>query len=74
MPKDFDEAKLTALFEPFGKIISLKVNNKENNSLGFVTYEQGEHALKAIKKLNETFVEGHFIFVQKHYSKKELEH
>jgi len=73
LPKDFTDEALRAAFEPFGAITSLKVNNKPNNSIGFVTYEKGEDAVRAIKKLNETFIGGHFVFVQKHYSKKELE-
>ena len=73
LPKDFTEEALRATFEPIGAITSLKVNNKANNSIGFITYEKGEDAIKAIKKLNETFIGENFVFVQKHYSKKELE-
>jgi len=74
LPKDYTEEEMKKLFEPFGKILSLKVKNKDSNSIGFVTFENSEHAQKAIYKLNEKYVGENFIFVQKHFSKKELEY
>jgi polyadenylate-binding protein len=38
LPKDYTEAALRAAFEHFGAINSLKVNNKTDSSIGFITY------------------------------------
>lgn len=48
LPKDYTEEEMKKLFEPFGTILSLKVKNKDSNSIGFVTFEKSENAQKVI--------------------------
>lgn len=80
LPEGTDDAKLTAMFAPFGAILSAIVAKDKTNGTphqyGYVTYTENESAKKAIEalnmKINETGKE--VLFVQKFLKKKEMEH
>lgn len=57
-----DEAELYELFEKIGPIKYAKiVRSKDGKSMGFgfVEYETNEKALEAVKKMNNTLLDGH---------------
>lgn len=51
----------------------MKLDQREEASQGYVTFEEPTSAVKAIKVLNQTRVEESFIYVMQHLSKRDLE-
>lgn len=67
LPSSVNEAQLLRLFQPFGKISSVKIimdfATEQSKGFGFVEMEEKEEANAAIKNLNSTNVMGNDIEV-----------
>lgn len=67
LPPSFRDLDLMQLFQPFGRILQVKVvRNKENNeslTYGFVLFASSEDALKALESLNGYSIYGKHIKV-----------
>ncbi|KAK2150825.1 hypothetical protein NP493_2727g00002 [Ridgeia piscesae] len=68
------DEKLSAMFEPFGKIISAKVMTDENGrsrGFGFVSFEDHEAAQQAVEELNNKEADGRELYVGRAQKKAE---
>jgi polyadenylate-binding protein len=71
---EYDEGRLTEMFQKYGKINSVKVmKSVEGKSLGFgfVSFEDPEEALEACEQLNNSDLEGKTIYVGRAQKKAE---
>merc|ERR1711981_1360071 len=71
---EYDEIRLTEMFEKFGKISSVKVMKSEegkSKGFGFVSFESPEEALQACDDLNGSDLEGKTIYVGRAQKKAE---
>jgi polyadenylate-binding protein len=71
---EYDEGKLTEMFQKFGKISSVKVMKSEegkSKGFGFVSFENPEEALQACDDLNGSDLEGKTIYVGRAQKKAE---
>merc|ERR1711881_537204 len=71
---EYDESRLTEMFQKYGKINSVKVMaNAEGKSLGFgfVSFEDPEEAQEACEQLNNSDLEGKTIYVGRAQKKAE---
>ena len=76
LPFKLKENQLTALFEPYGEVASVKIIihkiTRQNKGFGFVTMPNDEQALAAIKALNGFDLEGRELEVSKSDPKVEI--
>jgi len=71
---EYDEGKLTEMFQKYGKISSVKVMKSEegkSKGFGFVSFESPEEALQACDDLNGSDLEGKTIYVGRAQKKAE---
>lgn len=71
---DYDEGRLTEMFQKYGKINSVKVMKGEDGKskgFGFVSFESPEEALTACDDLNGSDLEGKTVFVGRAQKKAE---
>jgi polyadenylate-binding protein len=71
---EYDEAKLTELFNKYGKISSVKVMKADDNKskgFGFVSFESPEEAMAAVDELNGSDLDGKTVFVGRAQKKAE---
>jgi polyadenylate-binding protein len=72
--EEYDEAKLTEMFQKYGKINSVKVMKGEDGKskgFGFVSFEFPEEAMFACDELNNTEMEGKTVYVGRAQKKAE---
>lgn len=71
-PLSFTSQNLLAKFRPYGKIKKHKVIIKDNRIFGFVTFYNEEHAINAIKGLNNKIEDEILWHVVSNLAKKDL--
>jgi len=74
LSEEYDESKLTDMFNNYGKISSVKImRNDEGKSkgFGFVSFESPEEALSAVDELNGSDRDGKTLFVGRAQKKVE---
>lgn len=72
--EDLDDEKLRNLFEKYGKITSAKVmvdESGKSKGFGFVSFEEPEHAEKAVEDLNGQELNGKPLYVGRAQKKSE---
>ncbi|CAG2233965.1 PABPC [Mytilus edulis] len=68
------EKELKELFEPYGKITSLKIMTDvrgESRGFGFVCYQNSDDAEKAVEELNDIVINGKTLYVGRAQNKTE---
>nr|CDS34303.2 CUGBP Elav family [Hymenolepis microstoma] len=76
LPRFVDDEYLRSLFEPYGRVLSTKVNidnrTGESKGIGFVSYDSREAAQRAIGAMNGHKIDGKRLRVQLKRSKGRL--
>lgn len=76
IPSTLSEAKIEALFKPFGSVLRVKLESSkpgEDSVSAIVEMENGEEAHKAIEKLNGSKCGGKTLRVHKAHGKDHFE-
>jgi len=76
LPIDVTDGSLKEMFGKFGEITSSKIDSRDEKTashFGYITFADSEHAKKAVKDMNMTKIGTNLLFVQRHFSKKEVE-
>jgi len=74
LPVEWDDEKLTEIFEPYGKTLSISITVGEDGKskqFGFVSFEEHEDADKACEELNNKEIDGKSIYVGRAQKKAE---